>query len=157
MWKRCLTKADRDEFFALQTTNVAYKDFTREELDNTRGKKGGVFYIYDGGTFKITLSFKYTYSLDKWRVLHNMPSGGYQIDEAAKITFRKIREFMDEHGVVDFYAITLPSYTPRKLDNFFNLYPSITWELTERFDDGLRIWDWHRDPARISEDELWHT
>lgn len=159
MWKRCLSKSDRDEYFALQSTNLAYQDFTRENLDKILGKKGGVFFIYDGGNFHITLAFKYTYTLGQWRVIQNSPFGAYNIRDSVKITHRKIRQFMDNHDAIDFYGILLDNYQPNKLNQYYNLFPNMTWEMTSDTvnSNGIREWKWHRDPARVGEDELWLT
>lgn len=158
MWKQCLTKNDFDVYLSILQSNIAYKDYTLENIQAFRGRKGGVFYIYDGGTFQITVSFKYNETLRKWRVVHNIPTGNYESLEVAKITFRKIREFMDDHNCRNFYAYLNEKYTPKKLQDVFDAYPQITWEMvSEDVINGTRCWEWYRDPKRINEDELWRT
>lgn len=161
VWQQVTTDAEKLRFHELlKSCHPVYATANTDGLNRLLGRRRGKAFIYtetDPATFHILLLLTPAPGNPQvWKIVNAVPTGDYVPDQAAKITWRKVREVIDEVGITSFFGTPMQEYEDPQLNAFFREVPRICWELTaeEVSDNGKYRYSFQRSPDRKHEDEL---
>jgi len=102
---------------AVISSDVIYTKHTEKKLKRRMEKSGMRSFLYEGDTFKISVSF--INSNGEWRLYHAVPSGNYNNLEVFKIGWRKIIDFCKANRITEFYSKEPLTYTNDSMNKVF--------------------------------------
>ncbi|QDU82594.1 hypothetical protein Pla110_43540 [Polystyrenella longa] len=164
IWQKIETPSDRSEYFTLlKSSSEAYADAQLDGLNRLLDERNGQAYLYqETGPPGFFLLLLITPSPSPsregvWKLVHFLPGGEFDPEEALRILARQTRKVLDEMGITRYYGRPLKHYNNPQTVEFYKQARERLWELTEVEDRPGHIaytYHLHRDPTRHNEDEL---
>jgi len=163
-WIQITTAEQLNQYHNLvKSANEAYLGSTLDGLQRLLSERKGQAFMYveseDDLYYYLLLL---TPCLSKkeqnvWKLVHVIPAGDFEPEEAVKTMMRQIRQVVDELGITRFYGRPLKQYNNPKVVEFYDKARQMLWEI-DRIDANpdkkFYTYHFHRDPDRHDEDEL---
>ncbi|MCA9078171.1 MAG: hypothetical protein R3C02_18730 [Planctomycetaceae bacterium] len=161
-WIQVTTDDERRRYNELLVGSYpAYESANLKGLNRLLGERGGRAFLYaesetgDSSFHILLLMTPDPIENGVWKIVNAVPTGEFEPVEAATITYKKIRDLMDEWGVQSWYGTPQKDYGHSGINQYFAVVPDLFWELTsieEATNDRFR-YTFYRSPERRGEDE----